>query len=70
MFNPISDLLPKYISRAELAFLAPYIDEWIAGLAPPQNLPAEYPDERPDELRALKVRMQKEGLWPDRPVNP
>jgi hypothetical protein len=70
MFNPISELLPRYISRAELAFLAPYIDEWIAGLAPPQNLPAEYPDERPDELRALKVRMQKEGLWPDRPVNP
>jgi hypothetical protein len=70
MFNPISQLFPRYISRAELAFLAPYIDEWIAGLAPPQNLPAEYPDERPDELRALKVRMQKEGLWPDRPVNP
>jgi hypothetical protein len=23
MFNPISDILPRYISRAELAFLAP-----------------------------------------------
>ena len=65
MFNPISALFPRYISRAELAFLAPYIDDWIVGHAPPQNLPAEYPDERPDQLRALKQRMQQRGLWPD-----
>jgi hypothetical protein len=65
MFNPIADVLPRYISRAELAFLAPSIDDWIAGHAPPQNLPAEYPDERPDQLRALKQRMQQQGLWPD-----
>jgi len=64
MFNPISDLLPRYISRAELAFLAPYIDDWIAGHAPPQNLPVEYPDERPDQLLRLKHRMQQECLWP------
>ena len=69
MFNPISDILPRYISRAELAFLAPYIDDWIAGHAPPQNLPAEYPDERPDQLRSLKLRMQQQGLWPNSTVS-
>ena len=69
MFNPISDLFPRYISRAELAFLAPYIDDWIVGHAPPQNLPAEYPDERPDQLSVLKQRMQQQGLWPDSTVS-
>lgn len=69
MLNPISDILPQYISRAELSFLAPYIDDWIAGLAPPQNPPAEYPDERPDQLRALKQRMQQQGLWPNSNVS-
>jgi hypothetical protein len=68
-FNPISGLLPRYISRAELAFLAPYIDDWIVGQAPPQNLPAEYPDERPDQLRALKQRMQQQGFWPNSTVS-
>jgi hypothetical protein len=69
--NPLGFLpFRRLISRDDLEFLAPYIDEWIAGQAPPQNLPAEYPDERPERLRALKERMQKEGLWPDRPVNP
>ncbi len=66
--NPLGFLpFRRLISRADLEFLAPYIDEWIAGHAPPQNLPAEYPDERPDRLRSLKERMQKEGFWPDRP---
>lgn len=54
----------KSITREDLAFLAPYIDEWIAGKAPPQNLPAEYHDWRPDALRSFKERMLKEGLWP------
>jgi hypothetical protein len=66
--NPLGFLpFHRSISRDDLEFLATYIDEWIAGLAPPQNLPAEYPDERPEQLRALRERMQKEGLWPDRP---
>jgi hypothetical protein len=70
-FNPLGFLLfHRSISRDDLEFLAPYIEEWIAGGAPPQNLPAEYPDERLEELRALKERMQKEGLWPQKPVNP
>jgi hypothetical protein len=70
-FNPLGFLpFHRSISRDDLEFLAPYIEEWIAGQAPPQNLPAEYPDERPEELRALKERMQKEGLWPEKPVNP
>jgi hypothetical protein len=70
-FNPLGFLpFRRLISRDDLEFLAPYIDEWIAGQAPPQNLPAEYPDERPEQLRALKERMQQEGLWPVRPVNP
>ena len=70
MFNRLGFLpFRRLISRDDLEFLAPYIDEWIAGQAPPQNLPAEYPDERPEQLRAFKGRMQQEGLWPDRPVN-
>lgn len=69
--NPFAALpYPRYISRDDLAFLAPYIEDWIAGQAPPQNLPADYPDERPDQLRALKRRTQNEGFWPDSPVNP
>jgi hypothetical protein len=59
----------RSISREDLEFLAPYIDEWIAGQAPQQNLPAEYPDERPQQLRALKERMQQEGLWPNKPAH-
>ena len=67
--NPLGALpFRRSISLDDLEFLAPYIDEWIAGQAPPQNLPAEYPDERPEQLRALKERMQKDGLWPDGPV--
>jgi hypothetical protein len=67
MINPLGFLpFRRSISRDDLEFLAPYIEEWIAGQAPPQNLPAEYPDERPDQLRALKERMRKDGLWPGR----
>ena len=59
-------LLPFFrrISRDDLAFLAPYIDDWIAGKAPPQSLPAEYYDWRPDALRSFKDRMMREDLWP------
>ena len=69
--NPLGFLPFRHsISRDDLAFLAPYIDEWIAGKAPRQNLPVEYPDERPERLRALKQRMQQEGLWPEKAVDP
>lgn len=54
----------RSISRDDLYFLASYIDDWIAGKAPPQNLPAEYDDWRPQALRAFKERMLREGLWP------
>jgi len=68
--NAIADMIfwpfpiRRSITRADLAFLSPYIDEWIAGKALPQNLPAEYHDWRPDTLRSFKERMLKEGLWP------
>jgi hypothetical protein len=52
------------ISREELEVLAPYIDEWIAGRLPPQNLPAEYEDFRPRTLLAFKQRLQSQGGWP------
>jgi hypothetical protein len=52
------------ISREELAILAPYIDEWIEGRLPPQNLPAEYEDYRPRVLLGFKQRLQSEGRWP------
>jgi hypothetical protein len=71
MFNRLAFLpFRRLISRDDLEFLAPYIDEWINGQAPTQNLPAEYPDERPERLRALKERMQKEGVWPEKPATP
>lgn len=57
--------LPMWsISREDLAVLAPFIDEWIDGKAPPQNLPAEYEDLRPKTLLAFKRRLLSEGLWP------
>ena len=52
------------VSREHLAILVPYIDEWIAGKLPPQNLPAEYEDYRPRVLLAFKQRLQSEGRWP------
>jgi len=52
------------ITRVELAILAPYIDEWIAGKLPPQNLPAEYVDIRPRVLLGFKQRLPSEGRWP------
>jgi hypothetical protein len=52
------------ISREELAVLAPFIDDWIAGKLPPQNLPAEYEDYRPSVLLAFRQRLQSEGRWP------
>lgn len=52
------------ISRAELTILAPYIDQWIKGNLPPQNLPAEYEDYRPRVLLGFKQRLQSEGSWP------
>jgi hypothetical protein len=48
----------------ELALLAPFIDLVIDGQGPPQNLPADYDDTRPETLRRFKQRMQSEGLWP------
>lgn len=52
------------ISRDDLAILAPYIDDWIEGRLPPQNLPAEYEDFRPRVLLAFRQRLQSEGRWP------
>jgi len=61
-----ADSIPaiQSISRGELAILAPFIDEWIEGKLPPQNLPAEYEDYRPRVLLAFKQRLQSEGRWP------
>src|SRR5690349_1481480 len=35
---------PGAISRDDLILLAPYIDDWLNGNAPPFGLPAEYDD--------------------------
>ncbi len=53
------------LPRAELAVLAPFIDEIIEGRGPPLNLPPEYEDYRPRVLAAFKARMTAEGLWPE-----
>jgi hypothetical protein len=52
------------MSREDLAVLAPFVDEWVEGRLPPQNLPAEYEDFRPRTLLAFRQRLQSEGLWP------
>jgi hypothetical protein len=69
---PFGFVALKSISREDLAILAPYIDEWIEGRLPSQNLPAEYEDHRPRVLLAFKRRLQSEGLWPlgGRPTSP
>lgn len=48
----------------ELRILSPFIDLMINGKGPPQNLPNEYKDERPDMLTRFKDRMKAEWLWP------
>jgi hypothetical protein len=57
------------LSKHEVAMLAPFIDQVIAGQGPPLNLPAEYEDTRPAALGAFKARMQAEGLWPREAVS-
>jgi hypothetical protein len=52
------------MSREDFAVLAPFVDEWIEGRLPPQNLPAEYEDFRPRILLAFKQRLLSAGLWP------
>jgi hypothetical protein len=49
------------IPVAELALLRPFIDLMIAGKGPPQNLPAEYDDPRPETLRRFKERCKRSG---------
>jgi hypothetical protein len=44
--------------------LVPFIDRVIDGKGQPLNLPAEYEDTRPADLRGFKARMQAEGFWP------
>jgi hypothetical protein len=61
---PYAPPVMRCISRAYLTLLAPYIDEWIDGHLPPQDLPAEYEDYRPRTLLAFKQRLQAKGLWP------
>jgi hypothetical protein len=54
---------PGTISRDDLILLAPYIDEWLNGNAPPFELPAEY-DRRIEFLDGFKKRMVSSGVWP------
>lgn len=54
---------PGTISRDDLIFLAPYIDDWLNGNAPPFGLPAEY-DRRIEFLDDFKKRMVSSGVWP------
>jgi hypothetical protein len=53
----------RSISREDLEVIAPYIDEWIDA-PPPQNLPSEYYDQRPDILKSFRQRMVRQGVWP------
>jgi hypothetical protein len=64
MLRPRELVALQSISHEELAILVPFIDEWIAGKAPPQDLPAEYEDYRPRTLLAFKQRLQSKQLWP------
>jgi hypothetical protein len=65
--------LPRFgvrISAQDLAVLAPFIDQVIAGKGPPPILSAEYEDTRPATLGTFRARMQAEGLWPREAVAP
>jgi hypothetical protein len=54
---------PGTISRDDLFLLAPYIDDWLDGNAPPFELPAEY-DRRLEFLDGFKKRMVSSAVWP------
>jgi hypothetical protein len=54
---------PGTISRDALILLAPYIDDWLNGNAPPFSLPAEY-DDRIELLDGFKKRMVSFNVWP------
>jgi hypothetical protein len=54
---------PGTISRDDLILLAPYIDDWLNGNAPPFELPAEY-DRRLEFLDGFKKRMVFSDVWP------
>jgi hypothetical protein len=58
---------PGTISRDDLIVLAPYIDDWLNGNAPPFELPAEY-DRRIEFLDGFKRRMISSGVWPVGPM--
>ena len=58
---------PGTISRDDLILLAPYIDDWLNGNAPPFELPAEY-DRRIEFLDGFKKRMISAGVWPVGPL--
>jgi hypothetical protein len=62
--SPSDIVALQSIAREDLAILVPFIDEWIDGKAPPQDLPAEYEDYRPRTLLAFKRRLQSRKLWP------
>ena len=64
VLRPTELVALQSISREDLAVLVPFIDEWIGGKAPPQDLPAEYEDYRPRTLLAFKRRLQSKKLWP------
>jgi hypothetical protein len=64
MLRPTELVALQSISREDLAILVPFIDEWIDGKAPAQDLPAEYEDYRPRTLLAFKHRLQSKKLWP------
>lgn len=58
---------PGTISHDDLVILAPYIDDWLNGNAPPFELPAEY-DRRTEFLDSFKKRMVSSGVWPVGPM--
>jgi len=58
---------PGSISHDDLVILAPYIDDWLNGNAPPFELPAEY-DRRIEFLDGFKKRMVSSGVWPLGPM--
>jgi hypothetical protein len=64
VLSPSDIVALQSIAREDLAILVPFIDEWIDGKAPPQDLPAEYEDYRPRTLLAFKRRLQSRKLWP------
>ena len=61
---PVATIMGRRMSVQDIALIAPFIDQTIAGHGRPWLLSADYEDTRPAVLGGFKARMKTQGLWP------